>query len=116
MRKLISFGALVALLVGLMAAPVGAVQPPNLHCPGGWDTKVVAYDSELDDVVLPWGTEFCIKAGPGNTGVRNTSDFGVGMTLFEILEYIGFVNPGGQTPSVSYYVIYECPYYSCYPT
>jgi len=27
MRKLISFGALVALLVGLMAAPVGAVQP-----------------------------------------------------------------------------------------
>jgi len=54
---------------------------------------VVAYDSELDDVVLPWGTEFCIKAGPGNTGVRNTSDFGVGMTLFEILEYIGFVNP-----------------------
>lgn len=112
MRRLIAFGALVALLVGLMAAPVVAVPPPNLHCPSGWDYKVEATDSELDDVVLPAGTVFCIKAGNGNTGELVADGQ---MTLFEILEYEGFVNSGGQTPSVSYYVVYDeyCSGYYC---
>ena len=109
MRKSVaSLAVLVAIVVGLMAAPAGAIPPPTMHCAGGWQYKVNAVGSELDSVVLPAGTEFCVKAGTENSSFI-TAD---GTT--SLGEYVTWLNGGGQTPNVSYYVVYrECSGYYC---
>jgi hypothetical protein len=110
MRRLLILGAVIACMVSIVSVPASAV---SSHCPGGWTSKVQAVGSNLDGVVLPSGTQFCIKASNSNTGILNTSNFPQGFTLYEILQYINFLNGGSQVPSVSYYVIYDCAYYSC---
>ena len=106
MRKSLTFLAVLACVVGLMAAPAGAAPPPNLHCPGGWLYNVEAVSSELDGVVLPAGTELCVKAGTQN------SSFVTADGTTPLSDYVTWLTGGGQTPSVSYYVVYkECDYY-----
>ena len=114
MRRLLVFGVALASVAGLMSLPAAAV---TTHCPGGWIEKIEAVGSELNDDLLDPGTTFCIKAGTSNTGILDSDDY-PGMTLFQILQELGIRNGGGQTPGVSYLVIYEqeeCHDYSCEP-
>jgi len=109
MRKALMFLGTLAVVMGLVAAPVGAVPPQNMHCPGDYLYKVNAIDSNLDDVILPAGTEFCIKAATQNSSYLTADGTST------LLDYVTWLNNGGQTPSVSYYVVYrECDYYDPY--
>jgi hypothetical protein len=91
----------VPLVVGAIllagAASVQATPPPDLHCPGGWVEK---FDGNYNTTVLPAGTQFCVKAATNNSGVLVAD----GET--NLLGYVTWLNNGGQTPDVSYYVIY----------
>ncbi len=110
MRKALMFLGALTVVVGLIAAPAGAKPPANLHCPGGYLYKVEAVGSELDDVVLPAGTEFCVKASTQNSSYLTADGTST------LLDYVTWLNNGGQTPSVSYYVVYrECEGYGCEP-
>ena len=102
MRKLIVFCTMLALLfaVPVFAAPEATA---TAHCPdhNGHPGKVEG--GGLNGVVLPAGTVFCVKAGTGASG-HQTSD---GTT--PLLGYITWTNRGGQTPDVSYYIVYSTP-------
>lgn len=93
------FIARAALTTALLFGGAGAAladQPADLHCPAG-GVKVEANggtQETINDTVLPAGTLFCVKAGPGNTGIL-TAD---GETTLQ--EYA----PDGK--DVSYFVVY----------
>jgi hypothetical protein len=69
------------------------------HCPSG-GTKTEVDDSFGATLTLPAGTQFCVKAGTGASGIL-TSD-GSPYT-------VTWTTNGGQTPNISYYVVYCTP-------
>lgn len=71
------------------------------HCPAPYETKV---EGENNDVVLPAGTLFCVKASNEATEVLVAD----GETaLIDYVEAAGIVNHKGKPHDVSYYVTYE---------
>jgi hypothetical protein len=109
MRRVFGIAVLALGLVGLMGAPASA--QATEHCPDheGHPGKVEATNSELNDVVLPAGTLFCIKAGTDatseSTGILESDGE---TTLCEYLIQAGIVDGTGEDcRDVSYYVVYE---------
>ena len=99
MSWLLVAGLTAGALLVPAASAVSANPPADLHCPAG-GVKVEANDGTQDainDLVLAAGTMFCVKAGPGNTGILMAD----GQTDLQ-----GY-SPDGK--DVSYYVIYETP-------
>lgn len=91
MRTVIRTAVVLATVLAIaLAGGVAATQPANLHCPDG-GTKIES-GSAGNGVVLPAGTLFCVKAGPGNTGILVAD----GSTPLQV--YVG--------KDVSYYVVY----------
>jgi hypothetical protein len=69
------------------------------HCPAG-GTKTEVSDSFGKTLTLPAGTEFCVKAGTGASGILVSDGSPYTVT---------WTTNGGQTPNISYYVVYgEC--------
>ncbi len=92
--------AFVLLIALAGAASVSATQPADMHCPDGWVQKTEAPPA-FDAVVLPAGTQFCVKAANDNSGIV-TAD---GTT--SIGGYITWLTNGGQTPDGSYWALYS---------
>jgi hypothetical protein len=96
------------MMVALMAALVLLLMLPGVafglteHCPdhNGNPNKV---EGEYNSLVLPAGTEFCVKASNEATGVL-TAD-GV-KSLIDYVASVGIVNGQGHPHDVSYYVTY----------
>lgn len=110
----------------LFAGGVAATQPEDLHCPGEpggneWkvdvsgdpttgsfdvDGTMVWYEISGPDVWFfadedmtePLEVTFCVKAGTDNSGELTGDSFTV-----------DWLNNGGQTPDISYLVVYEVP-------
>lgn len=108
-----ALGVLLALLaLALSAGTALAAPPPGLHCPDGWTVKD---ESGADDnnLQLPAGTIFCVKAGSGQSNDTGTGNTGIltadgTTTLQEYLAAAGIVDGGGVFGrNVSYYVIYS---------
>ena len=97
--RLVAVAGLIA-AGSLLGSTVGAQATD--HCPDhqGHPGKVELTDDSTYSVTLPDGTEFCVKAGTGASG-KLTSD-GNEWT-------VDWLNRGGQTPAISYYVIYSEP-------
>lgn len=94
MRKFLG-GLAAVVFVLTLTVPTLAKQPEGLHCPDGWTTKVESeVDGDIDSIVLPAGTDACVKGGQSDP-IRFTADGET--TLGEYLE--GKYN-------VSYYVVY----------
>lgn len=101
----------VATLLLALAVPALAAPPEGLHCPDGWQDKDQS-GADDNDLVVPEGTLFCVKAGSaesneseqGNTGVI-TADGET--TLCEYLIAAGIVGGGGDCRDVSYWVTYQ---------
>jgi len=104
MRKVLGVSVLMIGLLGLMATPALALTE---HCPDhdGHPGKIES-GAAGNDVVLPAGTEFCVKAGPFATGVLIADGT---TTLLQYVEQAGItVGEGDENvPDVSYYVVYE---------
>jgi hypothetical protein len=82
---------------------VGAtVSATTEHCPNheGNPGKVEVASDFGDTIVLPAGTEFCVKAAQQASGVL-VSD-GSPWT-------VTWLNQGGRVPGISYYVVYGAP-------
>jgi hypothetical protein len=116
-KKLILAAALVVGIAGVLVAPPQPAYAQAVeHCPGAnegnADPLPAGYTSANkvesgasgNNIVLSAGTHFCVKGGPGSTGIL-VSD-GV-RTLKQYLEDEGVTNPGGNVPNVSYYIVYE---------
>jgi hypothetical protein len=76
------------------------------HCPDKDSASKVeaSFDGELDDTVLPEGTEFCVKAGDDATGILVADGT---TTLLQYVEESGIrVGKKGNVPNVSYYIVY----------
>lgn len=86
---------LLTLLLAASFAGTTGVTGTTEHCPAGWNEKVEANADELNDIVLPKGTEFCVKGSTIATD-KQTAD---GKTTLG--EYL----PGKW--DVSYYVLYQ---------
>ena len=97
--RLVAVAGLIA-AGSLLGSTVGAQATD--HCPDhqGHPGKVELTDDSTYSVTLPDGTEFCVKAGTGARG-KLTSD-GNEWT-------VNWLNRGGPTPAISYYVIYSEP-------
>lgn len=96
MKRAIALVVAAVVLWWVWLVPALADQPADLHCPdGGVKTEANEGTQEaINSTVLPAGTQFCVKAGPGNTGIL-TAD---GSTTLQ--EYA----PDGK--DVSYFVVY----------
>ena len=96
MRRVI----LLALTVFTLSVLFGGMSASaaTQHCPSG-GTKTEVSDSFGSTITLPAGTQFCVKAGTMASGIL-TSD-GSPYT-------VTWTNGGGQTPGISYYVVYGC--------
>ena len=95
MRKLLVLGAIVATVAVPMSLPASAV---TQHCPAGYDYKV---EGNSGAVVLPAGTQFCVKAGTGASGLVYSDG------IHSLSYYVTWLTNGGQTPGVSYYAVYD---------
>jgi outer membrane biosynthesis protein TonB len=108
-RKLGALLTAVALTMMLAVTATSIVLADVEHCPGHSDsanTKVEATGGNqeaVNNLVLPAGTQFCVKSSTGNTGVLVANGT---TTLREYLEAAGIVGGDGQGRDVSYYVIY----------
>ena len=94
MRRLFVI-ALTVFTVGSLFGGMSA-SAATQHCPSG-GTKTEVGDSFGKSLTLPAGTRFCVKAGTKASGIL-TSD-GSPYT-------VTWMNGGGQTPNISYYVVY----------
>jgi hypothetical protein len=92
--------ALAVFTVGILFGGASA-SATTQHCPSG-GTKTEVSDGFGKTLTLPAGTQFCVKAGTQASGIL-TSD-GSPYT-------VTWTNGGGQTPGISYYVVYG----SCEP-
>lgn len=118
MRKYLATLAVLVGLVGLLTVPASAAPPVDLHCPDHNSASVIKIEGEgtfvVDGVtaVVSGATvtfnsdvEFCVKASTQNSGVLIGTDFTV-----------NWLTRGGQTPGISYVVIYGiCPGSVCEP-
>jgi uncharacterized repeat protein (TIGR01451 family) len=95
---------LFAFAIGQGSSLVALAQPAGLHCPAG-GTKIQS-GAAGNDVVLAAGTEFCVKAGPGHTGILTADGT---TTLRDYLKLAGIVGGDGEGRDVSYYVEYGDP-------
>jgi hypothetical protein len=112
MRK--TFVAFTTLAIMALGA-VGATAAPPSHCDGHSDEGVTKVEGQgtfdlgglvvtvdgptvtfTDGAGNPVVVSFCVKAAVGNSGVRVGSSFTV-----------DWLNGGGQTPDISYVVVYE---------
>lgn len=99
----LGFITLLWLLVAFLFSPIARADGTT-HCPDH-NTNTKYENGQFNDVVLPQGTEFCVKGSTDNTG-KLVSD-GV-TTLFDYLD---------NGHDVSYYVIYkEVPSSTTIPT
>jgi hypothetical protein len=96
-RALFIAGTVIAL--GVLAASASADAE---HCPDheGNPGKV---EGEANALTLVAGVEVCVKAGPGASGIV-TAD---GAT--PLIDYVTWTVGSGNTPDVSYYVVYGVP-------
>jgi outer membrane biosynthesis protein TonB len=98
-RALITLLAVAGMLfVG--ATPAVATPPADMHCPDG---GVKTETGDLNGFIATKGSVICVKAATANSG-KIVAD---GVTT--MLGYVTWKNNGGQTPDVSYYVIYSTP-------
>jgi hypothetical protein len=100
LRKVIVLAFALFTVGGLFGVP--SASAVTQHCPAG-GTKTEVSDSFGKTLTLPAGTQFCVKAGTQASGilVSNGSPYTV-----------TWLNGGGQTPGISYYVVYG---QQCYP-
>lgn len=91
---------LVLSLAVLAVSPAVRAGASTDHCPDheGNPGKVEVGDNFGSSLTLPAGTVFCVKAGTGASGIV-VSD---GSTWT-----VDWLNDGGQTPAISYYIIYD---------
>ena len=94
MRKLVVL-ALAMFTVGVLFGGVSAGAVTQ-HCPAG-GTKTEVGDSFGKTLTLPAGTEFCVKAGTQASGILVSDGSPYTVT---------WKTNGGQTPGISYYVVY----------
>lgn len=94
MRKLT---AVAIILFGVLVG--GVAQAATEHCPDGTKTE-----GTHNSVVLPVGTEFCVKASNETTGVLISDGE---HSLIWYVEESGIVNGQGNPHDVSYYVVYQ---------
>lgn len=94
----------VALFMLSFVVPAGqaSVYGSTEHCPDheGHEGKVEVSDDFGSTLTLPEGTVFCVKAATGASGLLVSDG-----TPYEVT----WLNGGGNTPDISYYVIYETP-------
>jgi hypothetical protein len=121
MKKVTVIVAVFAWVVALGA--MGMASAATAHCAGHNDASfdklegqgtftihgvVVTVDGDTvsfeDELGNPVEVVFCVKAGTGESGELTGSSFSV-----------SWLNGGGQTPDISYVVVYElfCDPYSC---
>jgi hypothetical protein len=100
-KRLIAVIAALGLLFSLSSMALANTE----ECPDhqGHPNKVEAtFDGELDDVVLPAGTIFCLKAGTeAFEGVADGTT-----SLVEYAKAAGIVGGDGEGRNISYYVTY----------
>jgi hypothetical protein len=91
---------LVLSLAVLAVSPAVRADASTDHCPDHQsNTGKVEVGADFgSSLTLPAGTVFCVKAGTGASGLI-VSD---GSTWT-----VNWVNKGGQTPAISYYIIYD---------
>ena len=116
MRRTLTILSVLMLMVGILGLPAVSEdlgissQPEGIHCPDhDSDDVLKVEDGAADnDVVLPAGTEFCVKSGTSDTDTFNTGIVTADgeMTLREYLALAGIVGGDGLGRDVSYYVIY----------
>lgn len=104
MRRILT-ASLLFLILAFPASIAGVTE----HCPSG-GTKTNAVGDNLNDIVLDEGTEFCVKAANQASGTLEADG------AQSLLDYVTWLNRGGQTPDVSYYVVYTTPEPSPTPT
>lgn len=101
-RKVLGTFILLASVLALTSVTVAA-PPTDLHCPDGGSGHI-NIGAAGNDIALPAGTTFCVKAGTGNTGLLTADGL---TTLQEYLFQSGIVDGSGeQGRDVSYYVTY----------
>ena len=100
MRKIL----VLALTIFSLSVVFGGVSAnaATAHCPSG-GTKTEVGDSFGKTLTLPAGTQFCVKAGTQASGILVSDGSPYTVT---------WTNGGGQTPGISYYVVYGTV---CYP-
>lgn len=103
---LVAAAAAIGMAAFLVASPGRVAEAEVSHCPDG-GVKIEGNASELNEVVLVEGTSFCVKAGPGNTGIRVADG---AKTLCDYLIEAGIEGGNsGTCKDVSYYRVYSTP-------
>jgi hypothetical protein len=98
--KKLFFALVIVIVVALVGTIIAFAKTE--HCPDGWTSKVEA-PPNLNSIVLPVGTSFCVKGSTEASGIL-TADGST--TLFDYL---------GNGHDVSHYVLYE-EYVPCQET
>lgn len=88
-----------ALIIFALALPAFSVPGVCSEVNGTKTNSVV--DGDLNAIVLPAGTLFCVKAADDNSGVLTADG------VKTLLQYVTWLNNGNQTPNVSHYVVYR---------
>jgi hypothetical protein len=91
--------AIIGLSMAGLAGSNAGTFASTAHCPDHQDNpgKIEVDDSFGPTVTLPAGTEFCVKAGTGASGILVSDGNPYTVT---------WTNRGGQTPDISYYIVY----------
>ena len=100
LQRLVWAGIVAFALVGLVGMLTATAATG--HCPdhNGHPGKV---EGNYNGLVIAEGTVFCVKAGP-DAGGTQTAD---GVT--PLIGYVSWTVGQGNTPDVSYYVVYSVP-------
>lgn len=95
------YGTLIVLVLMIFALALPAWSVAGVCSEENGDKTESVVDGDLNDIVLPAGTSFCVKSAEENSGVL-TAD---GVTTLS--GYVTWLNEGGQTPDVSHFVVYR---------
>ena len=104
MKRLL-LAAMVIMVAILPLRAAFATPDEDLHCPGkpGAPPATILYEGTDGGTILTAGTTFCVKASTGNSGVITADG------VKTVQDYVTWLNSGGQTPGVSYFVVYTEP-------
>lgn len=98
MKRFFASAVLAALIV-LISLPALSASGPCPETSTSIKTASVV-DGDLDAIVLSAGTSFCVKAAEENSGIQTADG------VKTLLDFVTWLNNGGQTPNVSHYVVY----------
>jgi hypothetical protein len=120
-KRLLLFATMAMVMASIFSAGIVAAAPTQitegegLHCPGAVDpdsphyiappegATVEKFEDDgtfTNEITLPAGTLFCVKAGDGNSGIWESDGSTVNTAD------LGLTNPQGTGLDISYFMIY----------